>query len=249
MSFLGFKIRGPSPSDPVKGINGTTPAAALGRDLADDAAAQMWWRAAWNMDLSSKALAACCMMSATTLIAVLTMAWRITTPVQPRFIAVTPDGRAIPIEPLNAPLVSDAQILSYGREIAIQAYSYNFFNIKANLQKVGEHFLPDARAQFISSLTANDIIQSTIDNHRTVTAVPTGAPVILKEHVLPNGRYGWLIQMPLLVNYSAGNVTNQRSAFYVIKMVLVRTRVTSYPDGIAVAQFVVKQVNQGVGEN
>lgn len=249
MSFLGFKLKGPNPSDPVKGVNGTSAASALGRSLADDAAAQMWWRAAWNMDVSSKALAACCLMSAVTLISVLTMAWRITTPIEPRFIAVTPDGRAIPIQPLNAPLVSDAQILSYGQNIATDAYSYNFFNIRANLEKVGEHFLPDARAQFINSLKANDIIQSTITNRRTVTAVPTGAPVILKEHVLPNGRYGWLVQIPMLVNYSAGNITNQRAAYYMINMVLIRTRVTSYPEGIAVAQFVVKQVNQGVGEN
>ncbi len=207
--------------------------------------ALVWFRNAWNMDVSAKALAIAVPSAAANVLLAAALAWSLTHRPPPRFFAVTPSGRAIPMEPLDTPLLSDARVLSYARGIIISAYNYNFANIRSHLNRVGRHFTTSAWKQFIGSLQANDVLQSTISKKRTVTAVPEGPPVIVAEHSLPNGRYGWKINMPIMVNYNAGSRNNESTAYYSVTIVMVRTRVTSHPDGVAVAQFVVQPMSGG----
>lgn len=200
------------------------------------------WRNSWNIDVVTKALAVAVGSTAIALIAVTGFAWRTMNPPAPKYFAVKPSGRIIPIEPLNTPLLSDARVLAAVRNIIISAYSFDFSNIHRHMTHVQEHFAQGTWKQFYGSLTQNDIIQSTVQNRRTVSATPAAPPVIEAEHTLPDGRYGWKINMPIIVNYAAGNPNKQDTHYYSVTVVVVRTRPTSHPDGIEIKQFVVQQM-------
>lgn len=233
MSFLN-KI-----SNKVTGLPNSSSNTDERREQLSDTWAMIWWRNAWNMDISSKIAAALSMSLAANLFLVGIVGYRYVNPVPPRFIAVTPDNRLIPLTPYSTPMESDAQILRYANKLIIDCYSFNFMNWRDQLQRrMRPNFQHKAWAEWFGSLVNNGVIETMIKNKQTISAVTHGVPVITAEGDV-DGRWAWRIQIPVKINYDAGN-PNSKTHNYIATVVLIRANVVSHPMGVKIVQFLLQ---------
>jgi intracellular multiplication protein IcmL len=162
---------------------------------------------------------------------------------EPKYFATSADGRITPIYPLTAPMVSDSALLQWANQAAVAAYTYNFSTYRKELQEASEYFTPEGWNDFQTALKSSRNLETVITKKLVVTAVATGAPVILDRGVL-NGHYSWKVQMPLLVTYESASTTIQQPI--VVTMLITRVSTLNVPKGIAIAQFVAS-VGPGTG--
>lgn len=161
---------------------------------------------------------------------------------EPRYFATSTDGRITPIYPLSAPMVSDAALLQWANQAAVAAYTYNFATYRKELQDASEYFTPEGWSDFETALESSRNLETVINKKLVVTAVATGAPVILDRGIL-SGHYSWKVQMPLLVTYESASTTIQQPIL--ITMLITRVSTLNVPKGIAIAQFVASVTSGG----
>ncbi len=166
----------------------------------------------------------------------------ITHPPAPKYFATSISGRITPLFPLNEPNQSDSAVLQWANQAAIASFSYNFVNYRTELQASSGFYTAEGWDQFLKSLQDSNNLLAVKASKLVVSAVATSAPVILQKGVL-NGRYTWMVQMPLLVRYqSASEFTEQNN---VVTIRVTRVSTLNSPRGIGIAQFVVAPAGSG----
>ncbi len=155
----------------------------------------------------------------------------------PQYFATTADGRVIKLVPLSQPNLSKRAVLQWAVQAATSAYSYNFVNYRKQLEEASNYFTPEGWQQFLKSLEASRNLKAVEAKKLVVSAVPTGAPVVVQEGLI-RGRYAWKIQMPMLVTYQSASTQIQQSLF--ITMLVTRVPTLNAPKGIGIAQFVAQ---------
>lgn len=169
-----------------------------------------------------------------TLIGALT--YIITHPPVPQYFATTTDGRITPLVPLDQPNLSSAALLQWANTAAVAVYNYNFINYRQALQEASEYFTSDGWSEFLSALNSSNNLKAVIEKKLIVSAVATGAPVILEQGPLID-RYAWKVQMPMLVTYQSASQFSQQSV--VVTMLITRISTLSSVRGVGIAQFIV----------
>lgn len=159
----------------------------------------------------------------------------LTHPPQPRYFATTVDGRISPLIPLDQPNVSQSALLQWANTAAIAAYTYNFVNYRQALQEASAYFTPDGWAAFMEALESSNNLTAVQAKKLVVSAVATGAPVILQQGLL-SGIYSWRVQMPMLVTYQSASQFSRQSI--IVTMLITRISTLNSPQGIGIAQFV-----------
>lgn len=159
----------------------------------------------------------------------------IANPPQPRYFATTVDGRISPLVPLEQPNISQSALLQWANTAAITAYTYNFVNYRQALQEASSYFTPDGWSAFMEALQSSNNLTAVQAKKLVVSAVATGAPVILEQGIL-SGVYSWRIQMPMLVAYQSASQFSRQSI--IVTMLITRVPTLNSPQGIGIAQFV-----------
>lgn len=163
------------------------------------------------------------------------LAYVVTHPPAPQYFATTINGRITPLIPLDQPNMPPSTLLQWANSAAIASYTYNFVNYRQELQAASEFFTPEGWQQFISALKASNNLNSVIDKKLVVSAVATGAPIVLDQGVI-DGVYTWRVQMPMLVTYqSASQVARQKLT---VTMVIQRISTLNSARGIGISSFV-----------
>jgi intracellular multiplication protein IcmL len=156
-------------------------------------------------------------------------------PTKPKYFAVTPNGRLTRIVPLNTPNLSPSAVIQWSSDAARAAYSYNFVNYRKELQAASQFFTPAGWRAFITNLGKSNNIDAVTSKKLVVSAVIDGAPVIVWDGLLPSGRYGWKIQLPMQVTYeSASEIESQKLT---VTMLVVRVDTVYSARGLAIQQF------------
>lgn len=168
-------------------------------------------------------------------ILIASLVYIVTHPPAPQYFATTINGRITPLIPLDQPNMPPSTILQWANSAAIASYNYNFVNYRQELQAASEFFTPEGWQNFINALKASNNLNAVIDKKLVVSAVATGAPVILEQGVT-DGAYTWNVQMPMLVTYqSASQVVRQEIT---VTMVIQRISTLNSARGIGIASFV-----------
>ena len=151
---------------------------------------------------------------------------------EPKYFATTRGGSIIQMTPLNEPLVSNAELLQWSTVAATTSSTYNFVNYRKALQDVSDSFTPDGWKEFETQLKATNNLQTVIDKKLSVSAVATGAPVILDRGLIDRV-YKWKVQLPMLITYEgAGNNTMTQSVL--VTMLITRVPTLETPKGIQI---------------
>jgi intracellular multiplication protein IcmL len=174
--------------------------------------------------------------------AVAVIFWQVAHPAQPAYFATDNSGKITPLYSLSQPIISQSSLLEWATRASVTAYSYNFVEYEAQLQRAGNFFTPRGWANFTSALKSSRNLETVIVKKLVATAVPTGAPVILNRGVL-GGRYSWKVKIPILVNYQSASTQFQQSLTVI--MIIKRVPNVNDPKGIAIDQFIASVVSSG----
>jgi intracellular multiplication protein IcmL len=153
----------------------------------------------------------------------------------PQYFATSSDGKITKLYPLTEPVVSPTALLQWATETAMMASSYNFVNYRDALQTLQNRFTADGWRNFEEALRSSRMLETVIAKKLVVSAVATGAPVILEQGII-NGNYSWKVSLPILVTFQSSTESTQQSL--VVNMIISRVSIINNPDGIAVVSFV-----------
>jgi intracellular multiplication protein IcmL len=155
-------------------------------------------------------------------------------PPSPRYFAVTQEGTLIPLIPMNEPNLSNESILQWATQATVRAFSYNYVNYREALQGLRDDFTDQGWEDFKAALKASNNLSAVINKKLIVSAVPTGAPVIIEQGT-HQGIYGWRIQIPLLVTYQSPSEISPQPLR--LELLIIRLSTLQSVRGIAIHQF------------
>lgn len=149
-----------------------------------------------------------------------------------RNFAAYPDNKSAPLYVLDQPLMSQSAILEWANQAAITVYNLDYLNYPKQMKEIATYFSPKGWALFQNDFRG--ILSTTVDKKLRVSAVATGAPVIVQQGPLL-GNYSWKVRMPILVSYESASETLYQNLL--VDMVIMRVSTDITPKGIAIAQF------------
>jgi len=205
-------------------------------DKVEDAVIPVTMRSAFFKDNSRKLLIALICSVVVILLQTMTIVYVVTHPPQPKYFATATNGRIMPLMPLDQPNLSQSALLQWANTAAIAAYTYDFVNYRQALQAASEYFTPDGWNSFMAALDTSGSLQNVINKKLIVSAVATGAPVVVQQGLL-EGRYTWKVQMPMLITYQSPSQFSRQSA--TVTMLVTRISTLTSARGVGIAQFIV----------
>lgn len=152
-----------------------------------------------------------------------------------QYFATTEDGRLIPMLALSQPNLSSPALMSWVAQASTEVMTFGFNDYRRRLQESSRNFTRRGWESFTKALQAARIIEMVEANQQVVTAAPQGAP-ILESEGLVNGRYQWVIQLPMVLSYQSG--ARQRSDNLLVTVVVVRVPRLESPNGVGIEQWI-----------
>jgi intracellular multiplication protein IcmL len=160
-----------------------------------------------------------------------------THPPVPQYFATTIQGRITPIVPLDQPNLPPSALLQWANQAAIASYTYNFQDYRAELQAASDFFTPAGWTNFLDALSKSNNLTTVIAKKLVVSAVATGAPIILDQQII-DGIYTWKVQMPMLVSYQSASSLVQQQVM--VTMIIQRVSTLSSFRGVGISSLVAQ---------
>ncbi len=146
------------------------------------------------------------------------------------------NGRGTPYEmvPLDAPVMSDAELLTWTVNSVVAAYTVNFKEYRDQLSKAAAHFTIRGWNSFGTAFVKTGNFEEIKRARLVATAQPERAATI-RDRAVIGGQLTYKIELPLIVTYENENSAN--SAHLLVTLLVVREIETAHPDGVAIAQI------------
>ncbi len=168
-----------------------------------------------------------------------------TTRPSPRYFATNVIGGLVEIQPLTAPSLSDAAVLSWSSRAATSAFTLNYAQYQQQLEETkNTYFTPAGGQKFLDAIKASLNLQTVLQGFFVVTAEVVQAPTILQRGIMttPMGKaFTWQVNVPIRVQWTS----QARTFSNMYNVVLTVVRSTPLIDPVA------RQMNldslQGVG--
>lgn len=159
---------------------------------------------------------------------------------QPEYVyyALSSEGKLTPVTPLENPIQSKEQVLAWTAESLSVAFSLSFGNYQQQLSDSRYLFTSSGWEGFQQALARNGMLDAIISQKLVASAVPAGAPVINSSGVVADGRYGWRVEMPLIVTYQSASGAN--SSTFVLEAIVQRVPESENPRGLAIGQIIAR---------
>ena len=150
------------------------------------------------------------------------------------YFATTEDGRLVKMTPLSEPNLSTPALMSWSAQAVSQTMTFGFHDYRKRLQESSRFFTRPGWAKFTDALERSGIMETVEANQQVVTAAPSSAPVVLQEGIV-NGRYEWLVEIPVNITYKAGSQV--RSDLPRVRLKIVRVSKLESPHGVGIEQW------------
>lgn len=146
------------------------------------------------------------------------------------------DGKGTPYEmvPLDAPVMSDAEVLTWTVNSVVAAYTVNFKEYRDQMSKAAAHFTIRGWNSFGAAFIKTGNFEAIKRARLVATAQPERAATI-KERAVIGGQLTYKVELPLIVTYENENTTN--SSRLMVTLLVVRAIEVTHPDGIAIDQL------------
>lgn len=152
-----------------------------------------------------------------------------------RYFATTEDGRLVPMVALNEPNLSTPALTSWAAQSATEVMTFGFHDYRRRLQESSRNFTRAGWDGFTKALQKARIIELVEQQQQVVTAAPDSAPVVISEGLVL-GRYQWMIEVPLTVNYQSTG--GSRTDRLLVRMLIVRVPRLESPSGVGIEQWI-----------
>ncbi len=111
------------------------------------------------------------------------------------------DMRVLPPVPLDQPYLSRADVLQWVADVLPKAFVYDFNHYNDQLKVAQQYFTQNGWETFLNQLNIYANYNNVQTNKLFVNAAPTAAPIFVNEGLI-EGKYGWWVQMPLMITYT-----------------------------------------------
>jgi intracellular multiplication protein IcmL len=199
--------------------------AAISRKLSDPAFTQRLLRRSFLTHV---------LQGVTSIAVVGDLLWRDAHPPQSHYFYTDGTGTPREVFPLDAPVMSDTQVVNWTVNSVVAAYSVDFQHYRQQLSDASQHFTVAAWRSFGTSYIQSGNLQKMKEARLSVLAVPQAAGVILHKAVVGD-RLTWQIQFPMLVSPENENAVYPQRLM--VTVLVGRTTETDHPDGIAIEQL------------
>lgn len=152
-----------------------------------------------------------------------------------RYFATTADGRILQLAPLDQPNISNAALMSWVSQAATEVMTFGFHDYQRRLQDASRHFTRRGWESFTTALQRSRIIESVENLQQVVTATPRSAPVLLQQGLF-NGRYRWIVRLPLTVTFTSGNKST--SSNLEVTITIERVPTLESPNGVGIESWI-----------
>ena len=160
--------------------------------------------------------------------------WMSHHPPQPKFFYTDGKGTPYEIQPLDAPVMSEADLLIWTTKSIVAAYTVNFKEYRDQLSRAAAHFTVRGWNSFGAAFIETGNFEKLKRARLVATAVPERAPTI-RERAVIGGSLTYKIELPLIVTYENENqAPTQR---LLVTVLVVRAVETQHPDGIPIDQI------------
>lgn len=156
-----------------------------------------------------------------------------------RFFATTADGRIMQLVALDKPNMNTAALMSWVAQAATETMTFGFHDYQRRLQQSSRHFTRRGWESFSNALQKSGILDSVQASQQVVTAEPRSAPILTQQGVF-NGKYRWVINLPLRVTYRAAGGA-ARTDNLDVNLVVERVPSLENPNGVGIAQWISTQ--------
>jgi intracellular multiplication protein IcmL len=157
-------------------------------------------------------------------------------PPTPVYFATNANGKVTPLFSLDEPNMSDAAVLEWAYKAAVASYTYSYVNYRGQIQAASGFFTGAGWKQYVDALGDTNNLKAVISKKLIVSAQAVAEPIILQKGKL-NGRFAWMIEIPLLVSYQNNEVYTQ--ANYQARLLIIRVPILNAPDGIGIEKIAV----------
>ena len=153
-------------------------------------------------------------------------------------VAATPDGRIVPLTPLEEPIMSDAVLKNWTVAAVTESFTLGHHDWRRRLADVREYFTDEGYDSFVGGLESSLYLERLRDKLQVASAVAQGAPVIVDTRLF-EGRVGWVIEFPILVTFAAGRRTLDQDLL--ARVLVMRVAREDRVAGIAIEQLVAER--------
>ena len=160
----------------------------------------------------------------------------------PVFFSTDNEWRILPPVSVDQPYLSNPDLLQWVGQALPAAFTYDFLNYNSQQQEVTQYFTSKGWQNLLGQLNNYHIDANSLQKAKMfVNATLTGAPFILNQGVLPEGKYAWRVQIPMNVSYSNG--VPDRSL--VVIALVVRVSTLDYLDGVGIEDLNITEAGHG----
>ncbi len=157
---------------------------------------------------------------------------------EPRYFAVNNENRLLELTPLNIPNQTDAAVIAWATQSATEVMTFNFRDYRKRLQDSSRFFTVTGWNSFLDALQKSRLLEGVEAKQQVLTTVPSEAPVITSQGLGPDKVYYWLLDMPILTTFEAGDKkVPQRQ---ILKLKIVRVSPLANPAAMGIEQWVAR---------
>lgn len=130
-------------------------------------------------------------------------------PVEYTWITTGEDGKqtvACAAVVLDRPIINNASITAFARDAVLSVNDFTYLSWDVTLpEALDAYFTPYAAKLYLRDFEASRLLSAVERNYYRSSAISTYPSVIVEEQDIA-GRREWLVQVPVIINYSTGNV-------------------------------------------
>lgn len=156
------------------------------------------------------------------------------------------DMRVLKPVPLDQPYLSYPDLLQWVADILPNAFVLDFNHYNEELKVSSQYFTSNGWSSFLNQLN----IYANYNNVQTyklfVNGAPGAAPFVVRDGVIPeSGRYGWWVQMPVIITYSG--YKPPPSVTLTLQVLVVRVSTLNNLNGVGIDNVIQAPAATGNG--
>lgn len=153
------------------------------------------------------------------------------------YFGLTADGRAIEMQPMDKPTITEANLLHWAARAAVCPFSYDFANYRDQLALCQPNFTESGWDTFATELKSSKTLELVKTQNLVLSSSIISSPAIYQKGIF-NGKLSWIIDVPVRVRYAGRENTTTQD--FKVTLTVVRVDQLLRPDtaGVAISSIV-----------
>jgi intracellular multiplication protein IcmL len=151
----------------------------------------------------------------------------------PKVFPAGDEWRVLPLVPENQAYLTTPELSQWVIDVASKIFVFDFNQYEKQLTRIMPYFTADGWQIFLNQLNIYANNNKVLEEKIFVSGVPSGAPIIVNQG-LQSGRYIWLVQIPIDLDYAYAGSPRSLSQTLTVQLTVVRVSTLNNLTGVAI---------------